>query len=124
LIFPLTKHISETLSEISRESFCEQQAGCGTLAKRCMLYIVRRTQLYLDDHLWNALHARARREQTTISELVRQAIRERYLDDREGRAKAMRDIIGVRADSDKRVDSTEYIREFRNDNRLERLYKE
>jgi metal-responsive CopG/Arc/MetJ family transcriptional regulator len=89
-----------------------------------MLYIVRRTQLYLDDHLWNALHARARREQTTISELVRQAIRERYLDDREGRAKAMRDIIGVRADSDKRVDSTEYIREFRNDNRLERLYKE
>ena len=89
-----------------------------------MLYIVRRTQLYLDDHLGNALHARARREQTTISELVRQAIRERYLDDREGRAKAMRDIIGVRADSDKRVDSTEYIREFRNDNRLERLYKE
>ena len=49
---------------------------------------MRRTQLYLDDQLWGALHARARTEKTTVSELVRQAVRERYLGDREQRRAA------------------------------------
>ena len=40
---------------------------------------MRRTQMYLEDDLWSALHARARAEKTTVSELVRNAIRERYL---------------------------------------------
>ena len=43
-----------------------------------MLYIMRRTQLYLDDDLWSALHAHAQREHTTISQLVRDAARDRY----------------------------------------------
>jgi predicted DNA-binding ribbon-helix-helix protein len=61
-----------------------------------MIYIVRRTQLYLDDHLWNALHARARSRKTTVSELVREAIRERYFGRRDEQAKAMQDFVGVR----------------------------
>jgi predicted DNA-binding ribbon-helix-helix protein len=43
---------------------------------------VRRTQLYLDENLWSTLHARARSQQTTISELVREVVRERYRLDR------------------------------------------
>jgi hypothetical protein len=50
---------------------------------------VRRTQLYLDDQLWEALHARSLREKTTISELVRQALRERYFGSKEQRLTAM-----------------------------------
>jgi hypothetical protein len=33
-----------------------------------------RTQLYLDDNLWNVLHTRARTGKTTISELVLEAV--------------------------------------------------
>jgi hypothetical protein len=64
--------------------------------ERCSLYIVRRTQLYLDDHLWDALHARARSRKTTISELVREAVRERYVGKQEERMRAMKEFVGIR----------------------------
>jgi Ribbon-helix-helix protein, copG family len=85
---------------------------------------MRRTQLYLDDDLWNALHTRARREGTTISDLVRQAARERYLGDLDERRKAMLAFVGIRKDRKDMPDSTEeYVRNLRRDTRLERLRK-
>ena len=63
------------------------------------MYIVRRTQLYLDDDLWSALHAQARRQGTTISDLVREAAREHYLDKPEDREEAMLALIGIRRDA-------------------------
>jgi hypothetical protein len=53
---------------------------------------MRRTQLYLDGHLWKALHARARSAKTTVSELVRKAVRERYLGSRDERMKATQEF--------------------------------
>jgi hypothetical protein len=85
---------------------------------------VRRTQLYLDDDLWNALHARARSEGTTISELVRRAARERYLGNLEQRQKAMLGIVGIWKDRTDLPDSTEYVRQLRRDTRLDRLEKQ
>ena len=82
---------------------------------------MRRTQLYLDDDLWNALHTRAQLAKTTISELVREAVRERYFGNKEARKKAMLDFIGIRKDRPGAIDSTEYVRQLRRDNRLERL---
>jgi hypothetical protein len=87
------------------------------------MYIKRRTQLYLDDHLWSALHARARTQKTTLSELVREAIRERYFGKQEEQAKAMQDFVGIRRDRSEPEDSVEYIRRLRRGSRLERLYK-
>ncbi len=85
---------------------------------------MRRTQLYLDEDLWNALHTRARREGTTISDLVRQAARERYLGDLEERREAMKALVGIWKDRKDIPDSTEeYIRSLRRDTRMERLYK-
>jgi len=85
---------------------------------------MRRTQLYLDDDLWNALHAKARREGTTISDLVRQAARERYLGNLDERRKAMEGLIGIWKDRTDLPDSTEeYVRSLRRDTRLERLEK-
>jgi hypothetical protein len=40
---------------------------------------MRRIQICLDDKLWTALRARARSQKTTISELMLDAVRERYL---------------------------------------------
>ena len=81
---------------------------------------MRRTQLYLDDQLWGALHARARGEKTTISELVRQAVRERYFGNREQRMAAMQHFVGSR-NSSAVVDSVEEVRSLRRGVRLDRL---
>jgi hypothetical protein len=83
---------------------------------------MRRTQLYLDDHLWNALHARARQDGTTISELVRQAVRERYASNLEDRKRAMQAFMGIRKGPFAQSAVGE-VRELRRDTRLERISK-
>lgn len=82
---------------------------------------MRRTQLYLDDQLWGALHARARSEKTTISELVRIAVRERYLGNREQRGAAMQGFVGIRKSRSQPGDASEEVRELRKGSRLDRL---
>jgi hypothetical protein len=84
---------------------------------------MRRTQLYLDDHLWNALHARARSGRTTVSELVREALRERYLAKRDEQMKAMQEFVGIRKGRSAPVDAVEYVRSLRRGDRLDRLHK-
>jgi hypothetical protein len=84
---------------------------------------MRRTQLYLDDHLWNALHARARQEKSTVSELVRQAVRERYLGRRDEQMKAMQEFVGIRKEGSSPRDAVEYVRSLRKGGRLDRLHK-
>jgi hypothetical protein len=85
---------------------------------------MRRTQLYLDDDLWDALHAQARSQGTTISDLVRKAARERYLGNLDERREAMMALVGIWKDRTDLPDSTEeYIRNLRRDTRMERLNK-
>ena len=82
---------------------------------------MRRTQLYLDDDLWTVLQVRSRQQKTTVSELVRQAVRERYLDKAAERHKAMTDFIGIWKDRTDLPDTETYIRELRKDRRSNRL---
>ena len=84
---------------------------------------MRRTQLYLDDDLWSVLHLRARKEKTTVSELVRQAARERYLSGSEERGRAMKAVVGIWKDRRGLADSAALIRKLRSDDRLDRLSK-
>lgn len=84
---------------------------------------MRRTQLYLDEGLWSALHREAQREKTTISELMRRAARERYLKGMEERRSAMRALVGLRAGRDDLQDTDKYLRELRKSDRIERLHK-
>jgi hypothetical protein len=86
-----------------------------------MLYIMKRTQLYLDDELWTALHLRARLGGTTISELVRTAARDCYLGNREERRAAMLGIVGLWKDRTDLPDTETYIRKLRTGTRLKRL---
>jgi len=81
---------------------------------------VRRTQLYLDDELWATLHAKARLEGATVSELVRIAVRERYLGNLEERREAMLEIIGLWKDRDDLEDTETMVRRLRGGTRLKR----
>lgn len=84
---------------------------------------MRRTQLYLDDDLWQALHAHARRQKTTVSDLVRKAARERYLGSSEERSQAMRAIVGMWSDRPEFSDPEAYVRKARQGDRLRRLHQ-
>ena len=95
----------------------------GDRLTRCILYIMKRTQLYLDDDLWEALPARARTQQTTVSDLVRQAARERYLGKLDGRREAMQAFVGIRKDRVEVSNSAEHVRSLRRGSRIERLGK-
>ncbi len=88
---------------------------------RWIIYIVRRTQLYLDDQLWGALHARAQKEKTTISDLVRQAARERYLGNLEKRRAAMQNFVGIHKARAEDRDAGVEVRRLRRGSRLDRL---
>lgn len=81
---------------------------------------MRRTQSYLDDQLWHTLHLQARRQRTTISALVREAVRERYPAGREERKNAMENFVGIRAHGPDR-DAVEYVQKLRQGGRLDRL---
>jgi Arc/MetJ family transcription regulator len=89
-----------------------------------MLYIMRRTQLYLEDDLWAALHAKALLEKATVSELVRVAVRERYMGNLEERRAAMLGMVGLWKDRDGMEDTESFIRNLRDDDRRERLEAE
>jgi len=73
--------------------------------------------------LWHVLHTRARKEGTTVSDLVRQAARERYLGKLEERREAMQALVGIRKDRSDLSASVGYARRLRQGRRLERLGK-
>jgi hypothetical protein len=86
---------------------------------------MRRTQLYLEDDMWQALQLRARQSGSTMSELVRKAIRDVYLGTSIDRKAAMTGIIGLWKDRDDIGDGREYVRKLRRvtgkETRLDRL---
>lgn len=82
---------------------------------------MKRTQLYLEEDLWKALHTRARREKTTISDLVRRAARDRYMYTPEQRRADMMAAVGAWRDRTDLPDTETFIRSLRDDDRLERL---
>ena len=84
---------------------------------------MRRTQLYLDEDLWTALHTRAKLSGSTISELVREAARERYLGKLDERKKAMNAFAGLWKERTDIKGSTAYVRRLRRGTRLNRLGK-
>lgn len=82
---------------------------------------MKRTQLYLDDDSWQTLRIAAEQSETSISELVRRAVREKYAAGPAARGDAMRAFIGVWASRSGMSDSTAYVRRLRRGRRLKRL---
>jgi hypothetical protein len=82
---------------------------------------MKRTQLYLHEDIWKALHIRSRQQRTTISELVRQAVRDKYGSSPANRRQAMQAIVGLWKNRKDLPDSETYVRRLRKGNRLRRL---
>ena len=82
---------------------------------------MKRTQLYLNDELWKALHIRSKQRRTSISELVREAVRDKYGTSPGARKEVMQAFVGIRKDRRDLRDSTAYIRKLRRGNRLRRI---
>jgi hypothetical protein len=81
---------------------------------------MRRTQLYLDEDLWNALHFHARLSGSTVSELVRKAARDKYMGNPEERRAAMEGIVGLWKDR-RDIENTEAsIHKMRKGTQLQR----
>jgi Ribbon-helix-helix protein, copG family len=85
---------------------------------------VRRTQLYLEEHLWEALQVQSRQSGTTMSELVREAVRERYLGSPSRRREIFQAFAGSRKDRREFADSEKYVRNLRHGSRLDGLTAE
>ena len=82
---------------------------------------MKRTQLYLNEDIWKALHIRARQRKTSISELVRQAVREKYGRSAADRREAMQALVGIWKDREDLPDSEQYVRRLRKGKRLRRI---
>jgi hypothetical protein len=82
---------------------------------------VKLTQLYLEDDVWTALHVRSSQSGLSISELVRQAVRGRYMNPGARRQEAMRALVGLWKDRPDIKDADAYVRRLRQGRRLERL---
>jgi hypothetical protein len=82
---------------------------------------MKRTQLYLHEDIWKVLHIRSRQQRRSISDLVRQAVREKYGSSPVGRGEAMQALVGMRKNRKDLPDSTAYVRRLRKGNRLRRI---
>ena len=82
---------------------------------------MKRTQLYLEEDIWKELHIRSRQQGTTVSELVRQAVRGRYGSSPAGRRQAMQAFVGLWSSRQDLADSEKYVRRLRKGKRLKRI---
>jgi hypothetical protein len=85
-----------------------------------MLEIMKRTLPYLDEDLWDALNTQPKSQNTTVSELVRAAVRERYFGSRDRRLKAMLASVGIRKQAADELDAAEIVRGLRRGDRVAR----
>ena len=81
---------------------------------------MKRTQLYLDEDIWKALQIQARQTGDSISELVRRAVRDKYLNSRAERQRAMQAVVGMWKDRKDLPDTETYIRSLRKGGRRSR----
>lgn len=85
----------------------------------CMCMLTKRTQILFDKNLWNILVGISRKENTSVGELVRVAVREKYEEEEllQRRKKAVEDIIAFAEkhaqELSKGEDSTTIIRRMR-----------
>lgn len=83
------------------------------------LYIVRRTQIYLDERQVAQLRSAARASRRTVSEIIREAIDDRLarpnMDEQFDRA--LLGVVGLWSDRDDLGSTDDYLRKVRQDRR-------
>jgi lambda repressor-like predicted transcriptional regulator len=83
---------------------------------------MKRTQLYLDEEIARTLATLSRQKGTTISELVRTGLRERYMQGKDlDKAALARSVAGIWKNRDDFKDIDATVRKLRKSSRLRRL---
>ncbi len=84
---------------------------------------MKRTQLYIDEGLFEMLATLSRKQKTTISDLVRKAIEKVYGKSKKKNdfQKALKASFGIWKNRKDLPPTDEYIRQLRKDTRSERL---
>jgi hypothetical protein len=83
---------------------------------------MRRTQLYLDDDMAKILSTVSRQKHTTVSELVRECIREKFgPKDQINKAEVVRRLGGIWKNRSDLGVTRKYVRRLRKDSRGRRL---
>jgi hypothetical protein len=83
---------------------------------------MKRTQLYLDEELANILRTVSRQRRTTVSELVRECVREKFVNtEAVDKAVISRQIAGIWKNRRDLADSVKYVRTLRRDTRRKRF---
>jgi hypothetical protein len=82
---------------------------------------MKRTQLYLEEETWKVLEILGRQTGTSVSDLVRRAIREKYLSGGNSRQAVLESVVGLWKDRDDLPSTSAYIRALRKGKRLRRL---
>ena len=92
-------------------------------ATRSRCTSMKRTQIYLSNEQWRDLSRTARIEGASVAELIRRAVDQTYRGQRLAPAavEAWDSLAGVWSDRDDLPDTEHYMRELREDDRLERL---
>ena len=75
----------------------------------------------MNEDIWKALHIHSRQRGTSISELVRQAVREKYASSPADRRQAMQALVGLWKDRKDLPDAEKYVRRLRKGKRLRRM---
>jgi predicted DNA-binding ribbon-helix-helix protein len=82
---------------------------------------MRRTQIYLEEGIYNTLKVISKTRRTTVSELIRQAIRVMYKDQKQNKIEKFDNACGIWAKRDDLRNPSKYVRGLRKGRRLERL---
>ncbi len=82
---------------------------------------MKRTQIYLEDSIYNVLKVISRTRRTTVSELVRQAIRIVYKDQKQNKIEKFDNACGIWAERNDFMHPSKYVRSLRKGKRLERF---
>src|SRR5438876_10952535 len=92
---------------------CEE----GNRLSRCIIYIaMKRTQLYLDDDIARILSAVSRQTGQTVSELVRECVREKFgSKEKLNKAELARQLGGLWTDRKDIGETHEYLHNLRAD---------
>jgi hypothetical protein len=81
---------------------------------------MKRTQIYLDDDIFQVLKKESQLTRKNISSIIRDTLRDKFM--KKKYSNAVDETAGIWKDKDFNVD--EYIRNLRTDNRLKELYGE
>ena len=84
---------------------------------------MKRIRLYLDKDVWKVLQILSRQSGASISDLVRQAVRERYLGGNANRQQVLMSVVGLWRNRRDLPDTDSYVRALRQGKRLERVQR-